>query len=170
MLTKVLLDLINAYNEKGVILCKCSHLQWFNGKRFEIWNVKRNYLKKLNCYFLQIKLNKILHTYIFSHKGDIDHYDGFKWETKQYYQLQAVNNENCGNYFYDIIYNGCCVSHLNQEIKSKFHGVVCYYATFFIIDLLGNIALLDHCNHSYVDIINNGKETIIDFISCSNFN
>ncbi len=70
LIPTVLLDLINKYNEIGIVFLNNDHVFWFNGKRFEYWceapeNVEdvmlyRNtlYCKKLNSFLLFVLKNK----------------------------------------------------------------------------------------------------------------
>ncbi len=88
MLPLVLLQLINNYNEDGIMICLQNHLYWFNGKRFEYWCILPSsssflYFRK-NLYFKEFHSPQIINT-----KGDT-----IKIPSDRFHPLNLFSNCN----------------------------------------------------------------------------
>ncbi len=51
MIPKVLLNLIDKYNEKGIFVLKNNAIYWFNGNRYELWCESEEYLTIQNIWY-----------------------------------------------------------------------------------------------------------------------
>ncbi len=138
MLPKDIITIIDAYNEKGVIIHYPHEAKWFNGYRFE--TVKK---QAKNATFIKIELQNKLHSYILDFDG-IDHFDGIKWSHFRYLDLHIhVDAGDYGTNYYTISYGHMYKYEIYSHGRnSLFHGILHHDVLnkYFVIDHYGNLS------------------------------
>ncbi len=136
MIPMDLLKLIDKYNEKGIFIQKIDKLQWFNGKRYEVFPL----LKHLPTYgrLIQMQINDTLHSYVFS-STKILHFNGTKWQTVVIDHLPDDSSNDCGKYFYLLSYLSGNKYNLIHKKTSIYCVLFLRAFTFFKIDFDGKL-------------------------------
>ncbi len=170
MIPKVLLDLIDKYNEKGKFINFGTRIYWFNGKRFEFWAITpSNYIGRIF-----VISNELYHT-SFDELRKYKHYQWFliPWSSicasyQSHYRVKTKNDIYIGNYIDCHVRNFKTNEKLIFKGNYYWHYMIAFENTLYLFHSSGNNRKFDTITKKWIDF-KSGPHYYRDIVIINNF-